>query len=200
MGRRLAWSVSAISIVDPVDREEIDRESEERTSRTDGLATGLQPLLTEAGHDPFRMRTQRATMREQVLVVTRRLDDWRRVVELIGSLFRPPLTPSVVALLLRFLSYRVWPLVFLPLSQATVLPSFLSLPLCFRSFRILRFGHCSSTVGALFPLIGSYAFISSLPFLSSHFFIPLSDRGNACFSSQMTGSSTRWEEMSAFLY
>lgn len=38
------------------------------------------------------MGTQRATMREQVLVVTRRLDDWRRIVELISSLFRPPLT------------------------------------------------------------------------------------------------------------
>lgn len=36
------------------------------------------------------------TIREQVLLLTRRLDDWRRVVELIGSLFcDPPLTPSV---------------------------------------------------------------------------------------------------------
>lgn len=53
------------------------------------FATGLEPLLTEAGHDPFRTRTQRVTITEQALLLTRRLDDWRRVVELIGSLSRP---------------------------------------------------------------------------------------------------------------
>lgn len=87
----------------------IDRESYELES-TEEFGVGSQPLLTEAGHDPFQTRTQRATIREQVLVVTRRLDDWRRVASssslalFFDPLKRPP--PLYSDIHWRFLSYH----------------------------------------------------------------------------------------------
>lgn len=54
--------------------DRLTREESDQRGTDDGFASGLQPLLTEAGHDPFRTRTQRVTVREQVLVVTRRGD------------------------------------------------------------------------------------------------------------------------------
>ena len=81
-----------------------------RIERTDEFGVGSQPLLTEAGHDPVQTRTQRATIREQVLVVTRRLDDWRRVASSSSlALFSDPLKrppPLSSDIRWRFLSYH----------------------------------------------------------------------------------------------
>ena len=131
----------------------IDRESSQ-IGKTEEFGVGSQPLLTEAGHDPFQTRTQRATIREQVLVVTRRLDDWRRVASSSSlALFSDPLKrppPLYSDIRCRFLSYRgVVALHSFPVRELRDLSlstlsadGLLSLAFpqadCFPSFRILR--------------------------------------------------------------